>query len=134
MDKLFEIVNSCDYAKIACHLSYIMFHPWQTIKSLRHEINLIEKIGRNRIPQFFSNSILSVIPNTTLEQHLNDKKWISRKNETETFFKFQDNKVDEIYHKLKKYYDSNIEDTDYKISKLKELKVKEWNYLKKIVL
>ena len=133
LDKLFDIVTSCDDAQIACQLSYIMFHPWQTIKSLRHEISLIEKIGRNRIPQFLSNSILFVIPNTAIERYLKNKKWITRQNETETLFKFQDSKVDEIYHKLKNYYDSHIEHTDYKISKLKELKVKEWNYLKKMI-
>lgn len=133
-NKLFDIVSACDANNIVCTLSYIMFHPWQTIRSLKEEIYLIEKIGRYRIPQFFSNSILIVIPNTKLFQNLYTLKLINQKNETETIFQFQHKEVEEVYDKLKEYYESNINATSYISHKLKELKVKEWNYLKKLVL
>lgn len=133
LSRLFDIVSECDDKSIVCTLSYIMFHPWQTISSLKHELSIIEKIGRFRIPQFFSNSILTVIPNTIIAHYLENKKWLVRRNETEISFCFQDEAVKGLYHNLKDFYDSKIEDTEYRSYMLQELKEHEWSYLKKLV-
>jgi radical SAM superfamily enzyme YgiQ (UPF0313 family) len=133
IETIFDIVTMCERNHINCRLSYIMFHPWQTVMSLKHELELIEEIGWYKIPQFFSNSILNVIPNTPIAEYLEKKKSIYRKSDTEWSFKFNDYKVDLLYAKLKKYYDDNIEKTEYISSKLIHFKEDEWNYLKYLV-
>lgn len=51
-------------------LSYILWHPWQTLESLHDEICALVHLGRHRVPQFLSRSVLRVVPGTTIEARL----------------------------------------------------------------
>lgn len=65
-----RVLARADSLGIQVVLSYILWHPWQTVNSLRDEICGLVHLGRHRVPQFLSRSILRVVPGTAIEAQL----------------------------------------------------------------
>ena len=70
LHKLAEVVAAADACGITTVASYILWHPWQTLASIRTELAAIETFARWRIPQFMARSRLLVIPGTVIEGKL----------------------------------------------------------------
>ena len=70
LDHLARVVAAADAAGITTVASYILWHPWQTLESLRLELAAIDAFGRHRIPQFMARSRLLVIPGTVAETQI----------------------------------------------------------------
>ena len=70
LQHLAEVVQAADACGITTVASYILWHPWQTMASVRQELADIEGFGRHRIPQFMARSRLLVIPGTVIERKI----------------------------------------------------------------
>lgn len=69
-----RMVALCDNLDIEILLSYILWHPWQNPEGLKEEVKLIQEIGRHRIPQLLTRSILRVVPGTPVAHLLGFEK------------------------------------------------------------
>lgn len=130
-----KTVAMIDYAEsigIIPIISYILFHPWLSINTLKQEILAIEQFGRYRIPHFLARSILSVVPGTAIEQKLHNENLLIKEQFSRRFI-FKDKSVENIYNKLSKFFTENYILYNYDISSLSELKIREWKYLKYLV-
>ncbi|MES1975407.1 MAG: radical SAM protein [Pseudomonadota bacterium] len=75
---LARMVESADRTGIELLLSYILWHPLQTLDGVQREVNEIVAWGRYRIPQFLSRSELLVVPGTPIEGILKRKGLLER--------------------------------------------------------
>ena len=127
-----KMINYAQNVGIFPVVSYILFHPWLTFDDFKKEINSIEIFGRNKIVHFLSKSILYVMPNTTIEKKIK-KDNLLIKNGFERTFVFKDKIVNDIYIKLKLFFESNYSKYNKSYDDLAKLKLLEWNFLKKLI-
>ncbi|UXX40474.1 MULTISPECIES: B12-binding domain-containing radical SAM protein [unclassified Wolbachia] len=134
---LHKVIKECDKNNIKTVTSYILWHPWQTIESIKFELDKIEKFGRYRIPQFLTNSILKVMPGTPIELKIKRDNLL-KKSLFHRSFEFQDNNTKVLYNLLKTWYEENVyptlrqlnDENKGDIRQIAELKIKEFEWLK----
>jgi radical SAM superfamily enzyme YgiQ (UPF0313 family) len=140
--KIDDLYKNTEYAEqlgINIVASYILWHPWQEIKTLKNEMERIIDYGRFRIPQFLSKSKLQVIPNTPIEGILKQNKLLI-KGFLERDFKFIAPDVRKLHNIMQEWYRKNVSNFLNSNSDLKkdlifiaELKIAELNYFYQII-
>jgi hypothetical protein len=136
LDHLREVVTAADNAGITTVASYILWHPWQTLDSLRLELAAIGTFGRHRIPQFMARSRLLVVPGTVAENQIRragllDEAPFHRR------FRFADPAAAELDQALTDWYARHAapilaglsEDQPEALTTVAELKIAEWAWL-----
>lgn len=84
-------------------LSYILWHPEQTINSIKEEVKRIDSIGRYRIPQFFRNSSLRIVPGTPIFS-----KFSNMLSEEYPGFLFKNEDVYQLFKHINQWFLSNV--------------------------
>jgi hypothetical protein len=136
LDHLATVVAAADAAGITTIASYILWHPWQTIDSLRRELSAIQAFGRHRIPQFMARSRLLVIPGTVAETRIRSAGLL----DTAPFhrgFRFADPDVAALHAGLTEWFTHHAtpvlaglsENRAGDLVTIAELKIAEWNWL-----
>ncbi len=133
---LTEIVQAADECGITAVASYILWHPWQTMESIRLELGAIEVFGRWRIPQFMARSRLLVIPGTVIEQKIR-LAGLLEAAPFERRFRFADPEVHAFYGELAGWFEKTAmpvltglsEQHADDLTTLAELKIAEWQWL-----
>lgn len=136
LDHLHEVVAAADAAGITTVASYILWHPWQTLDSLRLELAAIDAFGRHRIPQFMARSRLLVIPGTVAETQIRRAGLL----DTAPFhraFRIADPAAAELHQALSGWFHGHAnpvlatlsEDHHGDLTTLSELKMAEWAWL-----
>jgi radical SAM superfamily enzyme YgiQ (UPF0313 family) len=135
-----EIVSAADEHGISTVASYILWHPWQSIDNLRDELAAINAFGRWRIPQFMARSRLLIIPGTVIERRIQQAGLLD-KAPFERHFRFTDPAVQTLSSSLTDWFETNAlpilsdlsEQRSGDLTKLAELKIAEWRWLKEQV-
>jgi Radical SAM superfamily len=133
---LTEIVNAADQCGITAVASYILWHPWQTMESIRLELGAIETFGRWRIPQFMARSRLLVIPGTVIEQKIRQAGLLEAAP-FERQFRFAEPEIHKLYGELAEWFEKTVmpvltglsEQRADDLATLAELKIAEWQWL-----
>lgn len=135
LEHLYKMVKHADEKNIQVVSSYILWHAWQTLDDIKYEIDEIQKYGRYRIPQFVVNSIVRVMPKTSMELKLFRNNLLIREPFDRGFI-FKEKEVDDLYQRVKGYYESHIkpilktcnENNPEDIRKVANLKIQEFNW------
>jgi len=136
LDHLRAVVAAADAADITTVASYILWHPWQTLDSLRLELAAIDTFGRHRIPQFMARSCLLVIPGTVAEAQIRAADLLNAAPFHRSF-RFAEPDAAELYEALSAWFIGNAapvlaglsENRPYDLTTLAELKIAEWRWL-----
>jgi hypothetical protein len=134
LDHLHQVVAAADTAGITTVASYILWHPWQTVDSVRHELAAIDEFGRHRIPQFMARSRLLVIPGTVAETRIRRSGLLDK---APFHRRFADPATTELDKALSGWFAERAapvlarlsENRTGDLSTLAELKVTEWAWL-----
>jgi Radical SAM superfamily len=133
---LTEIVQAADECGITTVASYILWHPWQTMASIREELAAMEIFGRYRIPQFMARSRLLVIPGTVIEQKIRAAGLLDARP-FERRFRFADPAARTLSQELARWFEETAmpvltglsENREGDLTALAELKIAEWRWL-----
>ncbi len=133
---LSEVVQAADACGITTVASYILWHPWQTMDSVRRELGAIEAFGRHRIAQFMARSRLLVIPGTVIEQKIRAAGLLDAAP-FERRFRFADPAVCTLYQELGGWFSQTAipvltglsEHRAGDLTTLAGLKMAEWQWL-----
>lgn len=133
IDHAKEMVLHSEKIGITPILSYILFHPWLSFEELVWELKEIEKFGVHKLVHFLSQSIVQVVPGTLMEKKINEDGLLLEKG-FDRDFRFKDPSVDFIYKKINRFFNASYHSSNKSISDLADLKIREWNYIKNLVL
>jgi len=136
LDHLHRIVRAADACGVTTVASYILWHPWQTIDSLRVELASIDAFGRHRIPQFMARSRLLVIPGTVIEQRIRQADLLDAAP-FHRRFRFADPAAAELHDALVHRFETTTapvlarlsEERHGDLTTLASLKIDEWQWL-----
>lgn len=136
LDHLRAVVAAADTAGITTVASYILWHPWQSIDSLRLELAAMDAFGRHRIPQFMARSRLLVIPGTVAETQIRQAGMLDAAP-FHRGFRFADPAAAELDRALSDWFTDNAapvlaglsENRTGDLTTLAELKIAEWSWL-----
>jgi hypothetical protein len=136
LKQLADIVSAADAYGITTVASYILWHPWQTIASIRDELSAISAFGRWRVPQFMARSRLLVIPGTVIERKIRDAGLLDTAP-FERRFRFADPGAAALDQALHNWFEHNAmpvltglsERRDGDLAALGSLKHAEWQWL-----
>jgi hypothetical protein len=81
MAHLRTVIDACDQFGIELLLSYILWHPHQSLEGVGQEVKEIVAWGRHRIPQFLSRSQLSIVPGTPIARILGRQGLVTQASE-----------------------------------------------------
>ncbi len=135
INHLYDIVSYADQKGIQVVSSYILWHAWQTIDDIKYEVEEIIRYGRFRIPQFIANSIVRVMPGTSMEEKLR-RNGLLIGEPFDRHFNFQDLNVRDLYRKVQNNFEDHIkptlrnlnENNKEDIRKVSQLKIDEFNW------
>lgn len=136
-DRLISIVEIGADLGLNLVLSYILWHPWQTIESLRWELGEIDKVGRHLIPQFLTRSLLQVVPGTPVEKMI-ELDGLTQLDQSGKF-RFMHNSVQAAYSDCSDYFSEVLEELQSNIGagqetdpvvEISKAKIKEWEFYK----
>ena len=127
---------AADAAGITTVASYILWHPWQTLESLRLELAAIDAFGRHRIPQFMARSRLLVIPGTVAETQIR-RAGLLDAAPFHRNFRFADPEATAVHDGLTDWFTQHAapvlahlsENHADDLTMLAELKIAEWRWL-----
>jgi Radical SAM superfamily len=133
---LTEIARAADGCGVTTVASYILWHPWQTMPSIRRELDAIEEFGRYRIAQFMARSRLLVIPGTVIEQKVRAAGLLDARP-FERRFRFADAAARRLCQDLTDWFGQTAmpvltglaESRPGDLTALAELKIAEWRWL-----
>ena len=133
---LAEIARAADGCGVTTVASYILWHPWQTMPSIRRELHAIEEFGRYRIAQFMARSRLLVIPGTVIEQKVRAAGLLDARP-FERRFRFADTAAQRLWQDLTDWFGQTAmpvltglaESRPGDLTALAELKIAEWRWL-----
>jgi hypothetical protein len=136
LDYLARVVAAADAAGITTVASYILWHPWQTLGSLRLELAAIDAFGRHRIPQFMARSRLLVIPGTVAETQIR-RAGLLDAAPFHRGFRFADPEAAAVHNGLTDWFTQYAapvlahlsENHADDLTTLAELKIAEWRWL-----
>lgn len=117
LDHLRSVVRHCKANEVTILLSYILWHPWQTIAGLREELAAIQNIGRHHVPQFLTRSALQVIPGTPIEKRLIREGLMGPQNCSERSFVFADKCTGELHAMFSNWLKTGLAGLDMSGSK-----------------
>jgi Coproporphyrinogen III oxidase and related Fe-S oxidoreductases len=133
---LLKVVDAADRAGVTTVASYILWHPWQTPKSLRYELEAINTFGRHRIPRFLTRSKLLVIPGTVVEAKIQHAGLLETGRFHRRFY-FADPETDELYNQFMDWFANHVapvlteltESRREDLTTLAKLKIAEWRWI-----
>ncbi|MGQ0777498.1 MAG: B12-binding domain-containing radical SAM protein [Pseudonocardiales bacterium] len=136
LDHLHRIVSAADACGVTTVASYILWHPWQSIDSLRGELASIDAFGRHRIAQFMARSRLLVIPGTAIEQRIRQAGLLDAAP-FHRRFRFADRAAAELHDALVHRFETTTapalarlsEERHGDLAMLARLKIDEWQWL-----
>ena len=139
--RFFEALAACDARGISTVVSYILWHPWQSIQSIQSELARIQAMGRYRIPHFLSRSVLQVVPGTPIERRALREGVVHKgPNLTGSRYqlRFHRSDVRSLYERASLWYSRNItrertkasSDSDI-ITRIARLKIEELEFYQK---
>jgi hypothetical protein len=136
LQHLAEVVQAADTCGITTVASYILWHPWQTMASVRQELAEIERFGRHRIPQFMARSRLLVIPGTVIERKI-QAAGLLQAAPFQRGFRFADPDVHALHRELAEWFGRAVmpvltglsEQRPGDLTTLARLKIAEWEWL-----
>lgn len=137
LDHLRMVVRAADENAITTVASYILWHPWQTLPSLRAEIAAIDEFGRWRVPQFMARSRLLIIPGTVAEKQIRTAGLLERAP-FHRAFRFADPAAAELHQRLAGWFQqaalpvlAHLSEHDTSdLDTLSRLKINEWSLLR----
>jgi hypothetical protein len=136
LNHLAAVVTAADGCGITTVASYILWHPWQTMASIREELAAIGSFGRWRIPQFMARSRLLVIPGTVIEHKLR-RAGLLDVRPFERRFRFADPQAGALHDALATWFEQTAlpvltglsEQRPGDLTALGRLKLAEWQWL-----
>jgi hypothetical protein len=140
LDHLRHVVTAADRNGVTTVASYILWHPWQSLPGLRHEVAAIEEFGRWRIPQFMARSRLLVIPGTVVERQIR-AAGLLQERPFHRSFRLADPTAAAIHAELTGWFERAAvpvistlsEDRIADLDSLSRLKIEEWDLLQNLL-
>lgn len=117
LDHLHSALRHCKAHGVTILLSYILWHPWQTIEGLREEVSAIQEVGRHYVPQFLTRSALQVVPGTPIDKRLVREGLIGAQDGEERSFLFACENVGRLHATLSNWLKAKMADLDLSGSK-----------------